>query len=57
MLWLVLPHGERVALLKSCVLRGSRVRRRKAMRVESGSDLCGDEVGVEVGLIRVCTEV
>ena len=37
--------------------RGSRVRRRKAVRVESGSDLNGDEVGVEVGLIRVCTEV
>ena len=33
------------------------VRRRKAVRVESGSDLSGDEVGAEVGLIRVCTEV
>ena len=42
---------------QSSGLRGSCVRRQRAVRVESWSDLNGDEVGVDVGFIRVCTEV
>ena len=42
---------------QSSGLRGSCVRRQRTVRVESWSDLNGDEVGGEVGFIRVCTEV
>ena len=42
---------------QSSGLRGSCVRRQRAVRVESWSDLSGCEVGVDVGFIRVCIEV